>query len=114
VAELATELTSLQQEALQLRSQASRMEGVVRATGERAAAAEDAVSTKGDSVASLQQQLAQLQEKWVPPWLRGALARARAKRGGGCQQGCGARWPGHVPRVGGGVPAELRGPLTRV
>ncbi len=53
----------LRKEAAQLRSDASRMEGVVRATGERAAAAEDTARSQGEVAAELRAELALLRQR---------------------------------------------------
>jgi hypothetical protein len=43
--------------------QAAHMEGMLRSTGERAAAAEDSTRTQGELIVHLQEQLAQLKDR---------------------------------------------------
>lgn len=67
MAQLALELQASKQAASDTQHQAAHMEGMLRSTGERAAAAEDSTRTQGELVVHLQQQLAQLKDRWVAP-----------------------------------------------
>lgn len=63
VAALAAELQRAAEEAVQMRSQASHLEGVVRSTGVRAAAAEEQASSQAATAAELQEELGKLKER---------------------------------------------------
>jgi hypothetical protein len=63
VAQLASELQEAKQAAADTQHQAVQMEGMLRSTGERAAAAEDSTRTQGELVVHLQGQLAELKDR---------------------------------------------------
>jgi hypothetical protein len=63
VAQLAADLQAAKQRATDAQQQAGQMEGMLRSTGERAAAAEDSTRTQGELVVQLQQQLAELKDR---------------------------------------------------
>jgi hypothetical protein len=63
VAQLASDLQAAKHAAADTQHQAAHMEGILRSTGERAAAAEDSTRTQGELVVHLQEQLAQLKDR---------------------------------------------------
>lgn len=63
VAQLAADLKTAKTAAADAVQQLQRIEGVVQATGERAAAAEDGLKTSNELVVRLQQQLADLKDR---------------------------------------------------
>ncbi|WIA37399.1 hypothetical protein OEZ86_014324 [Tetradesmus obliquus] len=78
VAQLALELQASKQAASDTQHQAAHMEGMLRSTGERAAAAEDSTRTQGELVVHLQQQLAQLKDRYHQELLDSQQLRAAA------------------------------------
>ncbi|WIA17176.1 hypothetical protein OEZ85_014059 [Tetradesmus obliquus] len=78
VAQLALELLASKQAASDTQHQAAHMEGMLRSTGERAAAAEDSTRTQGELMVHLQQQLAQLKDRYHQELLDSQQLRAAA------------------------------------
>lgn len=63
VAELSSELTQARQQAAELQHQCARMEGIVRATGEKAAAAEEDARQQARLLAQAQDELSKLRDR---------------------------------------------------
>eukprot|EP00877_Chromochloris_zofingiensis_P002252 jgi/Chrzof1/12027/Cz06g18180.t1 len=64
VAELSSELTQARQQAAELQHQCARMEGIVRATGEKAAAAEEDARQQARLLAQAQDELSKLRDRY--------------------------------------------------
>lgn len=73
-AQLAAEAAAAQERASAAQHKLEAMQGVLRSTAEQAAAAEGAASKSAEAVIALQQQLAELRDRWATPARRALQA----------------------------------------